>query len=222
MITPSRLFALIAIAALALITSGCVKEEPVAPPTPQSAGPVTGDVAASQPKIITLEDILGVPAGALQAGGYMTDATGTVSATVTGTVYPTKSKTLSLSKKFINPYTQKYVYLTWKLAFPSGAVAQALPVSMTANWDLFNSDISSSFLPSPTTNFLKPAILNVTAYPVDTTKLHPGVYHLYYVDDQTGLYVLQQAQSVTVSTTGCKLVCVNGVIPHFSRYCFGY
>jgi hypothetical protein len=71
--------------------------------------------------------------------------------------------------------------------------------------------------------FKKHAKLNYTAAGLNLSSVPVGtVMNLYYYNETTGAYEQMSSESITYDRKLGTLTCVNGDIPHFCIYAFGY
>jgi hypothetical protein len=71
--------------------------------------------------------------------------------------------------------------------------------------------------------FKKPAMLNYTVSGLDLSTVPIGsLVKLYFWNQKTGKFEEMVSESITYDRTAGTLTCVNGEIPHFCIYAFGY
>jgi hypothetical protein len=109
-------------------------------------------------------------------------------------------------------------FQTATLTVPKNAVKKGVDISMA--FDDCKAQIS--FGPEGL-QFKKDAMLNYTAAGLDLSSVPVGtVINLYYYNETTGAYEQMSSESITYDKKAGTLTCVNGDIPHFCIYAFGY
>jgi hypothetical protein len=107
-------------------------------------------------------------------------------------------------------------YVAATLTFPKGAVSQDVTITMT----LENQTLAFDFDPDGI-SFNQPATLDVYARGLDLSGIPFGARLKLFYDNGRQLTPMQ-ATSISVNPLTGELWCNNGLIPHFSRYAFGY
>jgi hypothetical protein len=104
------------------------------------------------------------------------------------------------------------------LKFEPWSVNNSFTASVTADPTYLSSTVAMTFGPHGT-DFITPASLVVRVKGIDLSWIPAGtVLHLYY--DNNGTWEMM-AGDVTYDTNTKVLQCLNGKLPHFSRYAFG-
>jgi hypothetical protein len=101
------------------------------------------------------------------------------------------------------------------------AIQQDKSLTISFDGSYMMGDVDLTFGPHGL-NFLKPAVLNVTALGLDLSGLPKGTKaaYLWYFNETSGLWEKMNADLVYINVNLGMLVCVNGYLPHFSRYGF--
>jgi len=106
------------------------------------------------------------------------------------------------------------------LRFDPGSVSEEIEVSMSVDQNILMTNIDIQFGPSGSV-FLKPANLSVNARGLDLSDVpEDAEITLYY--DNDGEWEEISANMVRHNVKLGQLQCVNGKIPHFSRYAFAF
>ncbi len=106
------------------------------------------------------------------------------------------------------------------LRFEPGSVSEDIKVSMSVDQDILMTNIDITFGPSGS-EFLKPAKLSVNTRGLDLSGVPSDAeISLYY--DNNGKWEEISSNMIRHNVDLGQLQCVNGEIPHFSRYAFAF
>lgn len=101
------------------------------------------------------------------------------------------------------------------------ALSQDQYLTMSFDGEYMMTDVNLTFGPHGTV-FQKPALLNVFAYGLDLSGYPKGEReaYLWYYNEISDSWERMDADKVYINADLGILVCVNGYLPHFSRYGF--
>ncbi len=113
-----------------------------------------------------------------------------------------------------------WVGVDLSLTFLPGAVTDSTTITISLVDDALKGDVALDYGPSPTT-FLIPAKLDLNTFGLDLSYLpDSSVLKLLYLA-QDGSVIVVPTFKIIVNKASGSIQCVDGVIPHFSRYAFG-
>ena len=109
-------------------------------------------------------------------------------------------------------------FQTATLTVPKNALSRNQDISM-----LFNGSKTQIGFGPEGLQFKKHAKLNYTATGLDFSSVPFGtVINLYYYNEKTGTYEEMNSDIILYNRWAGTLICINGDIPHFCIYAFGY
>ncbi len=109
--------------------------------------------------------------------------------------------------------------LDFEVQFAPGSITNDFVATLATDANYAMSALGLTFGPHGTT-FLKPAEVKMHVTGLDLSQMpEGGSLHLFY--DENGTWVTMPGE-VTVNTVTGEVKCLDGQLPHFSRYAFGY
>lgn len=131
----------------------------------------------------------------------------------------TQLNTLNISYRIQTGYT-RYVNVRASIQVPKGALPKSDYLTMQFSQEYLSTGVDLTFGPHGT-NFLTPALLNVEATGLDLRGWNPDDrIDLYYYNQVLGVWEKMETERIYLDVRNGIFRCINGKLPHFSRYGF--
>jgi hypothetical protein len=203
----AKKISIMVICILAFALLSC-RENPVTSVTDKSAQ------SQSTEKSITFIPLPKAPAG-LKKGRILTD---------TKLITVRSGGLLQIDANYPIEGTNDKVTVHVKLQIPPYALPYSQYLTMTLDEETLSGSVGVNVVFGPHgTTFLKPALLDIDADGLELSSLPPDTkVQLYYFNPDSGNFELMTVKKATYNFNAGKIQCLDGQLPHFSRYAFGY
>lgn len=140
---------------------------------------------------------------------------------VTCTKYATVKSGAYLSLNYASFTLKGLTAVTVSLNVLPNALSKDQSLTMSFDGEYMMTDVDLTFGPHGT-QFLKPALLNVKAVGLDLSALpsNTTLGKLWYFNETTNTWEPIKSDAVLINVKFGTLICINGYLPHFSRYGF--
>ncbi len=120
--------------------------------------------------------------------------------------------------------TNNKVVVHVKLQIPRYALPYDQTLTMTLDEETLTGSVDVNVVFGPHgTRFLRPALFDIDADGLNLSSLPPDTkVQLYYFNPDSGNYEPMNVKKAMYNFRAGKIQCLDGELPHFSRYAFGY
>lgn len=131
---------------------------------------------------------------------------------------------LQISYSYYVPGTYRKVTVLATLRVPAGAVPYDQYLTMRLDDQTLSGSVDMNVMFGPHgTTFYRPALLSIVTTGLDLSSIPSSAnVQLYYYNTDTGTYEPMTVKMAQYNLSSGMIQCLDGELPHFSRYAFGY